>query len=146
MKERTAANTGNDTAVAFDKLRSIRRFLIYLSSLLRYSPIRFKNGTSHAKYFSTRILGSNSCRSLARLSVHAIERFRNWISFFIATDCNGKTMMRKPNPTSEETPRLVSKRIRQMINCIGAVQEKWKKPMQKSIRDTSGKYRAEDAR
>jgi hypothetical protein len=52
-------------------------------------------------------------------------------------------MKKKPKPTREETPRLRRRRMRQMMSWIGAVQEKWKKPMQKSMRETSGIVKCE---
>jgi hypothetical protein len=153
-KESTLASTGSESATALFAARTSSRLRMKRISFCRYSPMRARNGTSHAKNLMIFIPPSSSCSSFARLSVQTMLRFRIANSDFITFVCTGVTSTKKPKPASALGPSWTSRMMRHTIICrhrqpplshavlakptwIGADQLMWKKPQQKSIRDTS---------
>jgi hypothetical protein len=56
---------------------------------------------------------------------------------FMILPCTGVRIKKTENPASALGPKLEIRRARQIDIWIGAAQNMWKKPQQKSIRETS---------
>ena len=109
----------------------------YLISCFLYPAIRRKNGFSQAKNLISFMPPRSSCSSFALLSVHCIVFRRVLNKDFMILPCIGVRTTKTENPASALGPKLAMSKPRQIAIWMGAVQHMWKKPQQKSIRETS---------
>jgi len=122
------------SAISF---RSHMEHQSYLISRFLYPAIRRKKGFSQAKNLISFMPPRSSCSSFALLSVHCIVFRRVLNKVLMTLLCIGVRTTKKENPASVLGPKLPMSKPRQIIIWMGAVQNMWKKPQQKSIRETS---------
>ena len=111
--------------------------LTYFISWTRKTDRRCRNGCSQEKNLITLIPPSSSCNNFTRLSVHSMALRRNRRRSLMMDVCTGTMRIKYANPARELGPRLAMSKPRQMLIWIGAAQPIWKKPQQKSMRETS---------
>jgi len=106
-------------------------------SVFRYSARRSRYGTSQAKNLIIFIPPNNSWTSFTLLSVQTMPFPLILKSCVITFPCTGVKITKMAKPARTEGPNWMMSNAMQIQIEIGAVHAIWKKPAQKSMRDTS---------